>query len=168
MKYLIYFSFILLASCTEKKTSSSFGTDSNTEQPPQSVEVSPDNTLTNRYYVPIYSDVYADQINQKVMLSANLSIRNMSDRDTVYISLVEYYNTDGNLVNSYLNEPIYVLPMATINFVVERDDDAGGHGANFIIESNTKQDQIPPLIQAVMVGYVGNKALSFITEGIKL
>ena len=74
-------------------------------------------------YVPIYSDIYADQQNLTVLLAATLSIRNTSHEASLYISKVEYYNTGGELVRSYLERPISLPPMATINYVIDKDDD---------------------------------------------
>ena len=53
-------------------------------------------------YVPIYSDIYFDETNQKDLLSATLSIRNTSYSDTLYISKIDYFNTEGSLVKKYL------------------------------------------------------------------
>lgn len=36
------------------------------------------------FYVPIYSDIYTDRDNQKVLLSATLSIRNTTKKSVVY------------------------------------------------------------------------------------
>lgn len=116
-------------------------------------------------YVPIYSDIYVDQQNQKVLLAATLSIRNTSYDDALFISKIDYFNTEGELVRSYIENPISLPPMATINYVIEKDDDTGGAGANFIVELSSKNKDISPLIQAVMVGQTGNKGFSFSTDG---
>ena len=116
-------------------------------------------------YVPIYSDIYIDQINQKVLLAATLSIRNTSFSDSLYISKIDYFNTEGQLVRSYIENLISLPPMATINYVIEREDDTGGPGANFIVELNSQSLNAKPLIQAIMVGQTGNKGFSFSTDG---
>jgi hypothetical protein len=116
-------------------------------------------------YVPIYSDIYASQQDQKILLAATLSIRNTSENDSLFISRIDYFNTEGNLVRSYIDNLISLPPMATINYVIEKEDDTGGPGANFIVELNSRNRKIKPLIQAIMVGYGGNKAFSFSTDG---
>ena len=115
-------------------------------------------------YVPIYSDIYIDKVNQSSLLSATLSIRNTSPIDSLFVSNIDYYNTEGDLVNRFINQPIGLAPMATVNYVVEKEDTSGGPGANFIVHlySNNK---IKPLIQAVMIGENGNKAFAFSTDG---
>ncbi len=116
-------------------------------------------------YVPIYSDIYADIQNQNLLLAATLSIRNTSFTDSLFVSKIEYYHTDGGLVRRYINQTISLPPMATINYVIEKEDDAGGSGANFIVSLHARNLNIRPLIQAVMIGYSGNKAFSFCTDG---
>lgn len=116
-------------------------------------------------YIPIYSDVYHDQQNQKVLLAATLSIRNTSYDDSLFITKIDYFNTEGTLVRSYVKNLISLPPMATINYVIEKEDDTGGHGANFIVELNSKSKDVQPLIQAIMVGHTGNKGFAFSTDG---
>jgi len=116
-------------------------------------------------YVPIYSDIYIDQQNQKTLLAATLSIRNTSYNDSLFISTIDYFNTSGNLVKSFIDNPISIPPMATINYVIEKEDDTGGPGANFIVKISSTNKSIKPLIQAIMIGQTGNKAFSFTTDG---
>jgi len=116
-------------------------------------------------YIPIYSDIYLDQVNQKNLLAATLSIRNTSFNDTLFISKIDYFNTDGDLLRTYVKNLLSLPPMATINYVIEKHDDTGGPGANFIVELNSKNENVAPLIQAVMIGETGNTAFSFATDG---
>jgi len=116
-------------------------------------------------YIPIYSDIYGDQQNQKILLAATLSIRNTSYNDSLVISKINYFNTKGELVRSYIETFISLPPMATINYVIEKEDDTGGSGANFVVELSSKSKDVKPLIQAIMIGYTGNKAFSFSTDG---
>jgi len=117
-------------------------------------------------YVPIYSDIYVNQQNQKSLLSATLSIRNTNYSDTLFVSKIDYFNTEGNLVRSYIKNPISLPPMGTINYVIERDDDTGGSGANFIVALSATKRKIKPLIQAIMIGENGgNQGFAFSTDG---
>ncbi len=116
------------------------------------------------HYVPIYSDIYFDRTNQKFLLSATLSIRNTSFNDTLFVSKIEYYNTGGERLREYIEKTIAIAPMATVNYVIEKEDESGGHGANFIVELNSNNANIKPIIQAIMIGTIGNKAFSFTSE----
>lgn len=116
-------------------------------------------------YVPIYSDIYVDAQNPKNLLSATLSIRNTSYDDSLFVSKIDYFNTHGDLVRQFLDNPISLPPMATVNYVIEKEDDTGGSGANFIVALNAKSSNVKPLIQAVMIGQYGNKGFAFSTDG---
>lgn len=117
-------------------------------------------------YVPIYSDIYVSVQNQNRLLSATLSIRNTSSKDSLFITKIDYFNTGGDLVRSYIKAPISLTPMGTVNYVIEKEDDKGGSGANFIVELSARNENIKPLIQAVMIGENGgNQGFAFSTDG---
>lgn len=127
-----------------------------------------DKAFNEMYYVPIYSDIYFDELNQKNLLSATLSIRNTSLVDSLYVLNIDYYNTEGDIVKKYLDNNISLPPLATINYVVEKEDDSGGPGANFIVGLAGRNSNMRPLIQAVMVGEIGNKSFAFSSDGYSL
>ena len=113
-------------------------------------------------YVPVYSHIYYDG-GRPYLLEATLSIRNVDPRQPVYVSAVEYYDTDGNLSKTQVDRLIKLEPLQTIDFLVERHDVTGGSGANFIVEwHTTTRGTHAPLIEAVMVGRSGTNAISFV------
>ena len=116
-------------------------------------------------YVPIYSDIYVDSQNPNSLLSATLSIRNTSFEDSLFLSKIDYYDTDGLLVTTFIDKQISLPPMATLNYVIEKDDDTGGPGANFIVALSGRNENLRPLIQAIMIGHDGNIGFSFSTNG---
>ena len=117
------------------------------------------------FYVPIYSDIYTDRDNQKVLLSATLSIRNTTLKKSLYVHKIDYYGTNGELIKSYIKESIELPPMATLNYIVEKEENKGGPGADFIIEVEGIDETAKPVIEAVMIGNFNNKGFSFNTQG---
>lgn len=124
-------------------------------------------SLIREVYVPIYSDIYNQTRDSRTLLTATLSIRNTSPKDSLFINKIDYYNTEGDLVRSYLDQSIYLRPMESIDYVIEQQDTSGGSGANFLIDWYSKRP-IKPMFQAVMVGGLGAQAFSFTTEGIEI
>lgn len=116
-------------------------------------------------YVPIYSDIYSRTRNYKVLLAATLSVRNTSKSDTLYLQNVAYYDSAGHLVRNYLKKPIYLHPLETVDYVIDEADEAGGSGANFLLTWGAKKE-LHPVIQAVMLGSIGQQGITFITEGV--
>ncbi|WP_284283729.1 DUF3124 domain-containing protein [Portibacter lacus] len=118
-------------------------------------------------YIPIYSDIYSESRLKSTLLTATLSIRSTSLTDTTYINVIDYYDTKGEMVKSYIDRTLVLEPMQSIDYVIDRDDNTGGVGANFIVAWGASKDT-KPLFQAVMIGRSGQHGLSFITEGISI
>ena len=70
-----------------------------------------------------------------IELSTTLRIDNTSATKPLVIERIEYYETSGNLVQSYLSEPLALRPFGTIEIVIPAEDDRGGVAANFAIGS---------------------------------
>ncbi len=66
-------------------------------------------------YVPIYSHVYY-QGGSPYSLEATLSIRNTDCNAPLYIMLIEYFDTAGNSLKKYLDRPIRLSPLQSIEF----------------------------------------------------
>jgi hypothetical protein len=45
----------------------------------------------------------------------------------------KYYNTQGTLLRSYFEHPIYLAPLETVEIVIDEGDREGGTGANFCL-----------------------------------
>lgn len=115
-------------------------------------------------YVPVYSHVYYDG-GRPYLLETMLSIRNVDPRRSVYVSAVDYYDTDGKLSKSKVDRLIALKPLQTIEFLVKRHDASGGSGANFIVEWHAASEKThAPLIEAVMVGRSGTNGISFVRK----
>lgn len=127
-----------------------------------------DLSYEDSFYVPIYSDVYVSKQNQKVLLAATLSIRNTSLTEDLFVSKIDYYNTEGALVKKFIKNTIKIAPMATVNYVIDKDDDTGGPGANFIVDIAAKNLDTSPIIQAIMISQVGPNSFSFMTDAFSL
>ncbi|MBQ4820524.1 DUF3124 domain-containing protein [Aquimarina sp. MMG016] len=121
--------------------------------------------IKKELYVPIYSDIYNKTKDFRFQLTATLSIRNTSPRDSLFIKNVDYYNTTGDFVRAYIEQPIYLKPLESIEYVIEEEDTAGGSGANFLITWGANQT-IVPIFQGVMVGVSGQQGFAFTTESI--
>ncbi|HLV40961.1 MAG TPA: DUF3124 domain-containing protein [Brumimicrobium sp.] len=120
---------------------------------------------TKKVYVPVYSNIYQSTRNDRTSLTSTLSIHNTSETDTLFITRIDYHNTEGKLVKKYLDHPIYLNTFETIEYVVDEKDESGGSGANFVIEWYGDK-KLNPLFQAVMIGGLGSKSFSFTTEGV--
>ena len=118
-------------------------------------------------YLPIYTSVFTRSQNQHKPVTTTVSIHNINVKDSLFVNKINYYNTEGEFVRSYIENPIFIRPMETINIVVHQADNSGGTGANFLIDwVLNNQESNPPLIDALMISTTGQHGLSFTTRGI--
>lgn len=163
-KFYTLITVLLISLCAcERPNSLSTVTEETT--PPKGLTSAFDFPVEEEVYIPIYSDIYSRTRNYKVLLAATLSIRNTSRTEKLYIKEVDYYDSAGNFVRNYLDKPIYLDPLETIDYVIDEDDDTGGSGANFLVIWGATTE-INPLFQAVMLGSVGQQGITFTTDGV--
>lgn len=98
-------------------------------------------------------------------LSANLIIRNTDSANSIHITEINYYNSEGELIKSYLNSPKELKPMASIYFLIQTSDTSGGWGANFIVEWKSAKKVTEPLFEAIHSGVIGTHSYSFASRG---
>src|SRR5688572_27954555 len=70
-------------------------------------------------YLSIYSHIYSFTLDKSLNLTAMVSLRHVSNTDTIYISNANYYNTKGELIRSYLEKPIQLKPVETVEIVID-------------------------------------------------
>lgn len=115
-------------------------------------------------YVPIYSHIYHFNSQDRVMnLSATLSIRNTDLTNSIIITSVRYYDTDGKLIRQDLSNPVELKPLASTDFFVAANDTTGGAGANFIVEWVAEKTVYEPVVEAVMINSSSAQGISFIS-----
>jgi hypothetical protein len=119
-------------------------------------------------YVPIYSDIYQNEFNPKVLLAATLSIRNTSLSDSLYISKIDYHNTKGDLIKSFIELPVGLQALESFDFHIAKEDDTGGSGANFVVVYNAEVKNPKPIIEAIMLGSHGQHGFSFVSPAVSI
>jgi hypothetical protein len=115
-------------------------------------------------YLPVYSHIYHRYEHRTFDLTVTVSIRNISITDSVYILKADYYNTNGDNIRQYIQKPIYLKPMETVEIIIDEDDKVGGSGANFVFDWAVKEGVNQPLFEAVMISTYG----VFSTRGIQM
>lgn len=124
--------------------------------------------LHDTIYVPVYSDIYSRTKDVRFNLTATLSLRNTSLHEPMYISAVDYYNSSGDLIRSFLKKPVQLDAMQSIEYVIEEADQTGGTGANFLITWAAASTQVVPLFESVMISTNGQQGISFTSRGVSI
>lgn len=122
---------------------------------------------THAVYVPAYSHIY-HHVGDAFLLATTLSIRNTDPRDSLTVTSVRYYHTDGQLVRHNLRDPRTLGPLQSMEFVVEEQDVSGGSGANFIVEWRAEGAVNPPVVEAVMISTRSGQGISFTSRGVPI
>ena len=112
-------------------------------------------------YVPAYSHIYWGPKGRPFNLACTLSLRNTDPAATVTVTSVEYYDTAGKRIRSYLEAPLSLGPLATKEFYVEEEDTAGGSGANFLVRWSAPSPVNALLVECVMIGVRSGQGVSF-------
>src|SRR5262245_35681744 len=67
-------------------------------------------TVSGGFYVPAYSSVSMSQGKLRVDFSVTLSVHNASETLPLVLKRIVYFNTAGEMVESYLKSPVAVKP----------------------------------------------------------
>lgn len=119
-------------------------------------------------YLSIYSQIYSLSEHKTHNLTVTVSMRNTNMEDSVFIRSAQYYDTNGKLIRSYFEKPIYLKPMETVEIVIDEIDQEGGTGANFLFQWSSRENNNDPFFEGVMISTTSQQGLSFSTQGIKL
>lgn len=132
---------------------------------PVAVEQLPDLVMGQVIYVPIYSEIYDSDPNQTFQLAATLSLRNTDLNSPIIIETLDYYDSGGEKISTYLSTPIQLAPLASLEIVVARADSSGGSGANFIVEWRSDETVSEPIVEAIMISSASQQGMSFVSPG---
>lgn len=118
-------------------------------------------------YVPAYAHLPVGAGAFNVDLSVTLSIRNTSPSKVMVVRKIEFFDTSGKLIESYLSTPIGLRPYGTVNLFISVMDRRGGSGGNFVVDWGGDSQMSEPVIEAIMLGEFGGRAYSFVSRGIE-
>ena len=168
MKGLYFLPLLLLfvQSCTEKAEISSI--DPVNWEKRAADPNSLDSLLSGSTYLSVYSQIYSETEHKKHNLTATVSIRNVNPTDSIYITRAEYFDTHGQSIRTYFDKPIFLMPMETVEIIIDEHDKGGGTGGNFLFDWSMAEQSNEPVFEAVMISTSGQQGLSFKTNGIKL
>lgn len=119
-------------------------------------------------YAPVYSHTFVGEGNVQFNFTVTLSLRNTDQTNPISISRLDYYNSDGKLVKSYLEKDRVLQPMASMKVLIKESDTTGGEGASFLITWRSGFAVSQPIIESLMVGTRQQQGISFISRGVTI
>tara|TARA_R110001583_G_scaffold419_10_gene3970 strand:+ start:2643 stop:3152 length:510 start_codon:yes stop_codon:yes gene_type:complete len=152
-----------LLGCHEQKEISSVNPENWSKR---TIDISKKDSLEyGKTYLSTYSQIYSTSEHKTHNLTAMVSLRNTSDKDTIYVLKANYFDTHGKHVRTYFNSPIFLAPLETAEIIIDEIDVSGGTGSNFIFEWKVPKGCSEPLFEGVMNSTMGQQGLSFTTQG---
>ncbi|MBD0779434.1 DUF3124 domain-containing protein [Maribacter sp. ANRC-HE7] len=153
---------LVMLSCEEQKELSSINPENWSKR---TIDISKKDSLEyGKSYLSVYSQIYSTSEHKTHNLTSMVSLRNTSDKDTIYILKANYFDTHGTHVRTYFNTPIYLSPLETAEIIIDEVDVSGGTGSNFIFEWKVTLGSSEPLFEGVMNSTMGQQGLSFTTQ----
>ena len=160
--FCLCFLTVIVISCNDQQEVSSINPENWTKR---AIDLSQKDSLEfGKSYLSVYSQIYSRTEHKTHNLTTMVSMRNTSDTDTIYLLRSEYYDTQGQLVRTYFDSPIYLAPMETTEIVIDEVDVSGGTGSNFILEWKIPKNCPEPLFEGIMTSTMGQQGLSFTTQ----
>lgn len=123
-----------------------------------------DVTTGQTIYVPAYSKMHVSR-DRTLDLAVTLTVHNSDFADPIILTSVKYYDTQGQLLQEYLAQPLQLGPLAATDFFVDTRDQSGGLGTNFIVEWVAEQPVSEPIVEAIMLHTSNNQGISLTTPG---
>ena len=117
-------------------------------------------------YVPAYSHIYSGNKARPFLLTVTLSVRNVDPDHAITITEVNYYETQGTHIKSFLDQPVVVKPFESLRYLIPEKDNTGGSGANFTVKWNSIAPVNPPLVETIMIGTQGQQGISFTSRSV--
>lgn len=118
-----------------------------------------------RTFIPLHSTLLGQGGVTRLNFSGALSIHNSSATNVLAVEKIEYRNGAGQLIESYLNDPVYLKPYASLQVLIAQDDVRGGTGASFTVDWSTAEGSDEPLIEAIMTAFTGPHSYAILSPG---
>ena len=120
-------------------------------------------------YLPLYSSVVVGGGATVVHMGANVTIRNASVEAPVVITGARYFDRNGELVSQLAPASFTLKPMATIEIFIPITEASvgikGGRGGSILLDWASEVSVPEPMIEALVLGSVGNGSYSFTVQG---
>ncbi len=116
-------------------------------------------------YVSVYSHLYSGPKSMHLFLNAILSIQNTDSKHSIQIIQADYYDSEGNLVERYVEKPLYINPLASKSLHLKKYKKEAGVGEKFILKWRSEKPVNHPVIETVMIGVRSGQGISFRCPG---
>ena len=133
------------------------------------VTTQPKKLIQKTIYVPAYSTIFHSNLKWEYNLTITLSIHNIDLKKRIFISSIDYYNSNGKLIQKYLRRKhLKLKPLETYTLGIKETDTRVGVGGNFIVKWHSFSKVNSPVIETIMIGARGKQGISFTSRGVTI
>lgn len=171
MKYiycLLFLVAVVMTSCQKENKTSQNGDQLTKNILPLTEEYSwenydTDNIFGEVLYVPVYSSIY-HRSDGAFELTATLSIHNIDINSHITVVKIDYYDTNGEFVKSFIKDEFVLHPLQSKQFIIKEKDISVGTDAKILIKWFSEEKVLKPIVEAVMISTSSQLGISFKTE----
>lgn len=114
-------------------------------------------------YLPIATSFITDDYSFPV--NATIVIHNTDPDHAINIVKMDFYNTSGKLVETFLQQPLKLNPSTGTRIHVKNSlTGEEGTAAHFVIQWQAETKVVEPLVRGLLMGARGTRGYSFSTE----
>lgn len=117
-------------------------------------------------YVPAYSSIFHGDLKWEFNLTVVLSIHNTDLKNKLILDVIDYYDSSGKIIRSYIKGGQVLNPLETYTIGIKETDRSGGVGANFIVKWRSPAEINQPVIETIMIGTREQQGISFTSRGV--
>lgn len=165
MRFVLLFVLLFLLACEAQEPGAAIFHPAGGQALQKSDLKADDLHVGGEVYVPVYSEVYWHNTKTVTQLSATVSIRNTDAQRPLTLTHVDYYGSKGALIRRYLDGPVTLDPLSTVEWMIEEHDTEGGSGANFLVGWGAPGPVARPAMEAIMLGQISGRGISFVSQG---
>jgi hypothetical protein len=127
-------------------------------------------SMAGTIYVPVYKSFYQSygSTRDAYGLTSTACLHNTDPKRAIVVNTIDYYTSDGKLLNKLIDEPITIKPWTSREITLQYSTQPEDFGANLIVRWKSDQPVNPPLVEVLMVGQVLNRGVSFLTRGFEI
>jgi hypothetical protein len=127
-------------------------------------------SVAGTIYVPVYKLFYQSygSTRDAYSLTSTACLHNPDPKIAVVVYAIEYYGSNGKLINKLIDQPTTLKPWASREITLQHSTQPEDFGANLIVRWKSDQPVNPPLVEVLMVGQVLNRGVSFLTRGLEI
>jgi hypothetical protein len=113
-------------------------------------------------YVAAYSHVFMAEQRVQFPVASTVVVRNTDPSNPILVTAVDYRDSKGKHLHHYVENPITVDALSSVEFSVTESDQTGGHSPSIIVRWEAMRAVNAPVVETLVIGARSGQSISFI------